>query len=72
MTNWEKYFSTPEKAAETIGDMCAISASCDNCIMKGNSEHCGDPLEWLRQDADAEDMGCADCEIDYNDKEDGG
>lgn len=57
MTNWEKYFGTPEKVSETMDRMnrCAIDAygpqSCKGCYSMG-SEDCNRlQLEWLRKEA---------------------
>ena len=71
MTNWEKKFSTPERAAETLQHECEESDYCGACPLASHNQYCGRIVEWLSTEA-GEETPCADCEIDYNDKEDGG
>lgn len=65
MSNWEKCFSTPEKTAETIEELCENAKYCGACplaILNGGIS-CGDPMKWLDAEA-GQESGCADCEIE--------
>lgn len=78
MSNWDSLFGTPERAAETLQRICDTDYSCNLCtqmVVEGVSvgwKTCpaGNFLVWLQQDAEDKEFTCADCEIDYNDKED--
>lgn len=63
MTNYEKCFGTPEKAAETILHECEEATTCGACPIAFHPEYCGDPLKWLNAE-EREESGCADCEIE--------
>lgn len=61
MTNYKKYFGTPELAAETlerVTDTCGVypypeACPCEECVLRGCP--CGEPekvLEWLKEESD--------------------
>lgn len=60
MTNYEKLFGTPERAAQTIARGCSWAGDCDGCAMcilpcKGNGLRNGarkrQLLGWLESEA---------------------
>lgn len=51
-TNWERLFGTPERAAQTLADICDDCDLCNGCPADCESHDCYDALlEWLRSDA---------------------
>jgi len=57
MTNYEKLFGTPERAAETLMDMCQSMGDCAHCPMYvaglafcDSGTYGGDVLEWLESE----------------------
>lgn len=55
MTQWEKLFGTPERAAETLKRMCTCMEVCSSCPLFGHSvdfcEAIGDGVaEWLESE----------------------
>lgn len=66
MTNYEKLFGSPEKAAETIMSLCANTRSCEACVLHQHAGDmfCGDPLPWLKMDADEQPQECESCRIE--------
>lgn len=65
MTNWEKYFGTPEKTVITLtnytndidefidnkteGSICGFTDSCRECPIQ--TLYCENVLEWLQEEA---------------------
>jgi len=61
MTNWEKYFSTPERANQTLNDLGACLyrqemgyLTCRECaLINAPVEECDKKqIEWLESEAD--------------------
>lgn len=52
MNNFEKYFGTPERTAETIDDITAHcnggDSLCKQCPLCGNCDYELDILKWLK------------------------
>ncbi len=66
MTNYERYFGSPEAAAETILSLCENAKSCEACVLHqhGETDHCGDPLTWLLKDEGEKTQECESCKIE--------
>lgn len=66
MTNYEKYFGSPEAAAETIMTLCDNAKRCDTCVLhqQAGDMFCGDPLEWLKMNADEQPQECESCRVE--------
>ena len=57
MTNYERYFGTPQKAAKVAAAFCRAADHCYNCPFgdlgtcpSGDSEHAY--IEWLESEAE--------------------
>lgn len=52
MTNWEKLFGTPERAAETLEEIKCDNDICEFCPMFEACDNCLDVplLEWLESE----------------------
>lgn len=46
-TNYERYFGTPEKAAETASKLCDKLDTCDHCVLNDGLCPYQDGEEWL-------------------------
>lgn len=66
MTNYEKHFGSPEKAAETIMTLCENAKSCTACVLhqQASGPFCGAPLEWLQMEEDEQPQECESCRIE--------
>lgn len=56
-SNYERYFGTPERAAETIDDLTACCGSdgdsmCKLCRLNGKCEYELHILKWLKEEAE--------------------
>lgn len=55
-TNYQRYFGTPEKAAEIVSNLCQVVKDCDYCPF-WKEEGCPNDsttttLEWLESEAE--------------------
>lgn len=65
MTNYERLYGSPEKAAETILSLCENAKSCETCVLKTeNGNFCGEPLTWLLMEEQDADQICQSCRIE--------
>lgn len=66
MTNYERLYGSPEKAAETIMTLCENARSCETCVLhqKAGDLFCGDPLKWLMMAEDEQPQECESCRVE--------
>lgn len=62
MTNYERLFGSPERAAETIISLCENASGCENCVLHQQAVgvFCSDPLKWLMMTDDEQPQECED------------